>query len=181
MHKTLRRNARKNDRITPPLTRTRTGHSNPKRKTPITIKLQDMSKFQQIPSLSLRLTTCVLYLLSKFGLETRRYNNGKGKEQYTIRIPKRAVGKLQQLVKPFMPSMMAYRVGLPVLLNCLIAVADILIGTLLGDCCGELHTNGVTPCFHFKQSIIHADYIYFLYFTFLFWGYFYSTYSKTNW
>jgi hypothetical protein len=39
MQKTLRRNARKNDRITPPLTITRTGHSNPKRKTPITIKL----------------------------------------------------------------------------------------------------------------------------------------------
>lgn len=50
-------------------------------------------------------------------------------------------------------------------------IIDILIGTLLGDCGGELSKNAVTPIFHFKQSIKHSDYIYFLYFTFVFWGY----------
>ncbi len=51
-------------------------------------------------------------LLTKFNIESARYNTGKGKEQYTIRIPKRDVPKLQELVKPYIPSSMAYRVGL---------------------------------------------------------------------
>jgi hypothetical protein len=47
-------------------------------------------------------------------------------------------------------------------------IIDILIGTLLGDCAGEKHSKGKTPIFHFKQSLNHAFYLYFLYFTFNF-------------
>lgn len=41
-----------------------------------------------------------------------RVSNGHGKNQYKIDIPKREVSKVQQLVKPHMPSSMRYRVGL---------------------------------------------------------------------
>jgi len=51
-------------------------------------------------------------LLEKFSIESTRISNGKGKEQYFIYIPKRELPKLQHLVKPFIPPMMAYRVGL---------------------------------------------------------------------
>jgi ubiquinol-cytochrome c reductase cytochrome b subunit len=50
-------------------------------------------------------------------------------------------------------------------------IQDILIGCLLGDCGGEMQKNGINPCFAFKQSIIHIDYIFYLYFIFLHWGY----------
>jgi hypothetical protein len=43
---------------------------------------------------------------------TRNAAGIKGKGQYIIRIPKREVGKVQELVKPYIPSSMAYRVGL---------------------------------------------------------------------
>lgn len=36
---------------------------------------------------------------------------------------------------------------------------------------GEKSHKAKTPRFSFKQKIIHADYLYFLYFTFLIWGY----------
>jgi hypothetical protein len=51
-------------------------------------------------------------LLDQFHIESSRVGSGKGKEQYAIYIPKREVPKVQQLVKPHIPSMMAYRVGL---------------------------------------------------------------------
>jgi len=50
-------------------------------------------------------------------------------------------------------------------------IQDILIGCLLGDASGELATKAKTPCFAFKQGMIHADYLYFLYFIFTNWGY----------
>lgn len=51
-------------------------------------------------------------LLNNLNIESTRTVANKGKEQYKIRIPKREVGKLQQIVKPYIPPMMAYRVGL---------------------------------------------------------------------
>ncbi|CAJ0827275.1 6357_t:CDS:10 [Entrophospora sp. SA101] len=52
-------------------------------------------------------------LLDKLNIESTRNAAGiKGKGQYIIRIPKREVGKVQELVKPYIPSSMAYRVGL---------------------------------------------------------------------
>ena len=51
-------------------------------------------------------------LLNHLNIESTRTVANKGKEQYKIRIPKREVGKLQQIVKPYIPPMMAYRVGL---------------------------------------------------------------------
>lgn len=50
-------------------------------------------------------------------------------------------------------------------------IKDILIGCLLGDASGEKSRQAKTPLFSFKQGIIHADYLYFLYFSFLNWGY----------
>jgi hypothetical protein len=50
-------------------------------------------------------------LLDKYGIKTSHYNNGHGKEQYIIRIPKREVPKLQALVKPYIAASMAYRVA----------------------------------------------------------------------
>lgn len=50
-------------------------------------------------------------------------------------------------------------------------IQDILIGSLLGDCGGEKGLYAQTPMFHFKQSIIHKNYIFFLYYIFLHWGY----------
>jgi hypothetical protein len=50
-------------------------------------------------------------------------------------------------------------------------IQDILIGCLLGDASWELGPKGKTPCFSFKQGMIHADYLYFLYFLFTNWGY----------
>jgi hypothetical protein len=44
---------------------------------------------------------------------TRCSAGGQGKgEQYLIRIPRRELAKVQELVKPFIPSMMRYRAGL---------------------------------------------------------------------
>jgi len=53
-------------------------------------------------------------LLEQFDLNSRIHiqRNQKGIEQYFIYIPKRELPKLQHLVKPFIPPMMAYRVGL---------------------------------------------------------------------
>ena len=49
-------------------------------------------------------------------------------------------------------------------------IQDILIGCLLGDCGGEMAKKAKNPCFAFKQSVKHIDYIYFIYFIFLHWG-----------
>ena len=61
-------------------------------------------------------------LLNNFTIESTQVDNGKGKDQYSIDIPKREVPKLKErraaaigtppLVKPYIPSSMAYRVGL---------------------------------------------------------------------
>lgn len=51
-------------------------------------------------------------LLEKYNIESTRVSNGKGKEQYIIRIPKREVTKVKILVEPFMAPSMRYRVGL---------------------------------------------------------------------
>jgi len=51
-------------------------------------------------------------LLDKLNIESTRVVHNKGKKQFVIRIPKGEVHKVQQLVKPFMPSMMRYRIGL---------------------------------------------------------------------
>jgi hypothetical protein len=50
-------------------------------------------------------------------------------------------------------------------------IKDILIGCLLGDASGQLLIKGKTPYFEFKQGMVHADYLYFLYFIFANWGY----------
>jgi len=50
----------------------------------------------------------------------------------------------------------------------------ILIGSLLGDCSGEMQKNGKYPTFAFKQSIKHMDYLFYIYFIFLHWGYAHS-------
>lgn len=50
-------------------------------------------------------------------------------------------------------------------------IVEMLIRRLLGDASGELQAKGKTPTICFKQSIIHANYLYFLYFIFLFLGY----------
>jgi len=50
-------------------------------------------------------------------------------------------------------------------------IQDILIGCLLGDCGGKMAKKAKNPCFAFKQSVKHIDYIYFIYFIFLHWGY----------
>lgn len=50
-------------------------------------------------------------------------------------------------------------------------IQDILIGCLLGDASGELGAKGKTPCFAFKQGMVHANYLYFLYFVFSNWGF----------
>ena len=51
-------------------------------------------------------------LLDRYGIESTRCAQNQAKEQYIIRIPKREVAKVQHLVKPHIPSIMAYRVGL---------------------------------------------------------------------
>jgi hypothetical protein len=51
-------------------------------------------------------------LLDQLNIESTRNANGKGQDQYIIRIPKREVPKVQELVEPFMPHSMRYRVGL---------------------------------------------------------------------
>jgi hypothetical protein len=52
-------------------------------------------------------------LLNNLNIESTRVSAGqKGKEQSIIRKPKREVGKVQGLVKPYIPNSMAYRVGL---------------------------------------------------------------------
>jgi hypothetical protein len=43
---------------------------------------------------------------------TRCSAGGQGKDQYLIRIPRRELAKVQELVKPIIPSMMRYRAGL---------------------------------------------------------------------
>jgi hypothetical protein len=53
-------------------------------------------------------------LLKKFHIDSTRIAANKSKGQYMIRIPKREVPKVQELVKPHIPPTMAYRVGLPV-------------------------------------------------------------------
>lgn len=50
-------------------------------------------------------------------------------------------------------------------------IQEILIGSLLGDCGGDLQKKGKNPCFVFKQSVIHIDYLFYIYFIFLSWGY----------
>jgi len=50
--------------------------------------------------------------LDQFGIETTRIRNGHRDDQYVIRIPKREVPKVQQLVQSHLPAMMRYRVGL---------------------------------------------------------------------
>jgi hypothetical protein len=51
-------------------------------------------------------------LLDKYGIQSTRYAKNQDKGQYIIRIPKREVPKVQELVKPFIPPCMAKRVGL---------------------------------------------------------------------
>jgi len=51
-------------------------------------------------------------LLTKFNINSTRFLNGTGKEQYRIRIPKAFMPTLQSLVAPHMPPTMRYRVGL---------------------------------------------------------------------
>lgn len=51
-------------------------------------------------------------LLDKLNIESARAAHNKAKEQYVIRIPKREVPKVQQLVANHIPSMMRHRVGL---------------------------------------------------------------------
>lgn len=50
-------------------------------------------------------------------------------------------------------------------------ILDFLIGGLLGDASGELYSTSKTPIFSFKQSVKHAEYLYYLYLIFLYWGY----------
>ena len=52
-----------------------------------------------------------------------------------------------------------------------IKIQEILIGSLLGDCSGELQKKGINPCFSFKQSVKHKNYLFYIYFIFLHWGY----------
>lgn len=47
-------------------------------------------------------------LLDRYGIESTRCAQNQAKEQYIIRIPKREVAKVQHLVKPHIPSIMAY-------------------------------------------------------------------------
>ena len=51
-------------------------------------------------------------LLTKFNINSTRFLNGTGKEQYRIRILKASIPTLQSLVAPHMPPTMRYRVGL---------------------------------------------------------------------
>jgi len=51
------------------------------------------------------------YLLDKYGIQSTRYAKNQDKGQYIIRIPKRELPKVQELVKPFIPPCMAKRVG----------------------------------------------------------------------
>lgn len=53
-------------------------------------------------------------------------------------------------------------------------IRDILIGSLLGDCGGEMVKKAKYPVFAFKQSVKHIDYLFYLYFIFLHWGYAHS-------
>jgi hypothetical protein len=50
-------------------------------------------------------------------------------------------------------------------------VQDLLVGSLLGDCSGELQAPYLAPSFVFKQGEVHAPWIFFLYFILLHWGY----------
>jgi ubiquinol-cytochrome c reductase cytochrome b subunit len=50
-------------------------------------------------------------------------------------------------------------------------VQDIFIGILLGDAYAERRTQRGNTRIQFKQSIKHADYLYWIYFQLLFWGY----------
>lgn len=52
-------------------------------------------------------------LLKNFNIESTRCLYNKNKEQSIIRIPKREVIKVQHIVKPHIPTIMRYRVGLP--------------------------------------------------------------------
>ena len=51
-------------------------------------------------------------LFEKFDILTTINNNGSGKEQYRLRVRKSSISKLQSLIRPHIPPMMAYRVGL---------------------------------------------------------------------
>jgi len=53
-----------------------------------------------------------LALNSDIGIHTTRIVANKAKEQYRIRIPKREVPKVQQLVRGHIPSTMSSRAGL---------------------------------------------------------------------
>jgi ubiquinol-cytochrome c reductase cytochrome b subunit len=50
-------------------------------------------------------------------------------------------------------------------------IRDILIGSLLGDSSGEMIKAAKNPCFAFKQWVKHIDYILYIYFILLYWGY----------
>ena len=52
-------------------------------------------------------------LLKNLNIESTRCLYNKNKEQSIIRIPKREVIKVQHIVKPHIPTIMCYRVGLP--------------------------------------------------------------------
>ena len=54
----------------------------------------------------------ILILLDKYGIETTRHAKNQAKEQYYIRIPKREVPKVKDLVKDLIPSTTRYRIGL---------------------------------------------------------------------
>jgi len=50
-------------------------------------------------------------------------------------------------------------------------IIDMLVGSLLGDAFGSIPTGGVNPVFEIKQSTIHSEYLFYMYFIFLHWGY----------
>lgn len=50
-------------------------------------------------------------------------------------------------------------------------IMDLLVGSLLGDCSGELQAPFKSPSFAFKQSIIHVTWLFYLYFVMLYWNY----------
>jgi len=46
-------------------------------------------------------------------------------------------------------------------------IQDILVGSLLGDCSGEMQKKGRYAAFAFKQSVKHKEYLFYIYFIFL--------------
>lgn len=46
-------------------------------------------------------------------------------------------------------------------------IIDMLVGSLLGDAFGSIPTGGVNPVFEIKQSTIHSEYLFYMYFIFL--------------